>query len=155
MYTIVRNFKSLIIAGVLAFALSILAIPMITSAQSVPNPARTEVTGYITENTTPVSGASVSVVCNSNTQSTASDTDGSYLVSFLASNCPLGSQITVSAVKDSMSGTSTGNASKITTKLNVAVIDVAVPEIGTIAAISSLTVAGGAIVYSRRRQMQS
>lgn len=153
----VRNYKSLVLAGALAFALSLLVIPMLASAAPV-NPPRTEVTGYVTDATNsnaPLAGANVSVSCNSNSGSDVSDVDGAYLVSFLAANCPLGSTITVSAVKDSMSGTSTGTASKVTTKLNVAVIDVSVPEIGTIAAISALAVAGGAMVYSRRRQMQS
>lgn len=149
----VSNLKKVYIFGAIAFALILLLLPMIASA--APSPSRTEVTGYVTENGSGVADASVTVSCNSKTGSDASDVDGAYLVSFLAADCPLGSNITVSAVKDSMSGTSTGTASKVTTKLNVAVIDIAVPEIGTIAAISALAVGGGAMVYSRRRQMQS
>ena len=155
MITATRNIKSLTIALALSIAFAVLALPMLASAAPVTNPARTEVSGNVTENSNIVVGANVSVVCNSNTQTDVSDGDGTYLVSFLAADCPLGSTITVSAVKDSMSGTSTGTANKFTTKLNVAVIDVAVPEIGTVAAISAMAVAGGALVYSRRRQMQS
>lgn len=153
----VRSLKSILISGAIALALVVLALPAFASAAPATNPPRTEVTGYVTDATNsnaPLSGASVTVVCNSNTQNDISDGDGAYLVSFLAADCPVGSSITVSAVKDSMSGSSAGTASKVTTKLNVAVIDVAVPELGTVAAISAMAVAGGAFVYSRRRQMQ-
>ncbi len=153
----VRNLKSILISGAIAFALVVLALPALVSAAPVTNPPRTEVTGYVTDATNsnaPLSGANVAVVCNGNTQNDISDGDGAYLVSFLAADCPVGSSITVSAVSGSMSGSSAGTASKVTTKLNVAVIDVAVPEIGMIAAIVALAVGGGAIVYTRRKQAQ-
>ena len=156
MTTAVRSIKSLTIAAALAFALTVLAVPLTVSASV--SPTATIVTGTVTDaSDTPLAGASVTVSCNSSVQNDITNAAGDYYVEFDPSSfCPDGASATVTATKGSLSGTNSGKVNDVTTRVNLALVNVqAVPEIGTVAAISAMAVAGGALVYSRRRQMQS
>lgn len=146
------DIKKIFALAIVAFAFSLVFIPSNAHAITL---AQTEVTGEVTENGNGVSGADVTVTCNGKQQKDQTDADGAYRVDFKATDCPAGTTISVSATtSDGKSGTSTGTAGKITTKLNVAVVNVSVPEIGMIAGVAAMAVAGGAILYTRRRQAQ-
>src|ERR1039458_9910651 len=66
------------------------------------------IAGTITKGGSPLSGASVSVLCDGNTQTSGTTTAGGYLVSFPASNCPAGDTATVTATKGSSTGSNSG-----------------------------------------------
>jgi hypothetical protein len=138
-----------ILSGTLATLLLILAIP----ASSMAAAAQTDISGNVTNGGNPVKGASVTVVCNGHTKHTTTGNKGGYLVVFTKKNCPDGSSATVSASKSSMGGSSSGTVNSETNKLNVAVVNVSVPELGTYAAIAAGLIGGGAFLVIRRRNL--
>jgi len=112
------------------------------------------IAGEITEDdkTTVVSGATVIVSCNSEVDSTTSDTDGIYEVEFSDSTCTVGDNVTVTASKDGMVGSNTSVVKSYTT-VNLAIVNVSIPEFGTITA--GLALLGGAAVhYWRKRKLR-
>lgn len=119
-----------------------------------PNPPQSDITGVITENQVAVAGADVTVLCNGNTKTDITDAMGSYLVTYAATECPFGSTVKVTAQKDGKSGVSSGTVQGITTKLNLAIVNVSIPEYGLIGAILATGTGIGMIAYMRRRQTQ-
>ena len=117
-------------------------------------PPQTDVTGVVTENQTSVSGATVTVLCEGNTETDTSDAHGSYLVTFPADDCPFGSTVRVTAQKGGKSGVTSGTVTGITTKLNLAIVNVSIPEYGFIGSLLASSIGIGAIAYVRRRQKQ-
>lgn len=118
-------------------------------------PAQTDVTGVVTENHVAVVDATVTVLCNGNTEvDTLTDAHGSYLVTFPSAQCPFGSTVKVTAQKDGKSGVTSGTVQGITTKLNLAIVNVAIPEYGLIGTILAGSAGLGFMVYMRRRQQQ-
>lgn len=113
---------------------------------------KTDVTGVITANQTAVAGAEVTVTCNGKTEMDTTDANGSYLVVFSNTDCVFGSTVKVVAKKDGMSGVATGTVHGITTKLNLAIVNVEIPEYGLIGAAISAATGLGFIAYMRRRQ---
>lgn len=115
---------------------------------------QTDITGVVTENHVAIGNANVSVWCNGNTQMDTTDAFGSYLAIFTTAECPFGSTAKVTAEKDGKSGVMTGTVQGLTTKLNLAIVNVSIPEYGLLGAV----VAGGAgvamITFMRRRQDQ-
>jgi hypothetical protein len=115
--------------------------------------ANAYVTGTVKyQNSTPVNGASVQVDCNAQTEFTSSDTDGTYIVYF-ASGCDAGDNASVTATKDAQSGTNTGqvcNEDVVTCPINVAVVDVTIPEFTVIGATLVALAGIGIIAYRRR-----
>jgi uncharacterized membrane protein YfcA len=118
-------------------------------------PGHTDVTGVVTENFVAVAGASVTVLCNGNTETDTTDASGSYLVSYLTAQCPFGSTVKVTAMKNGKSGTSSGTVTGITTKLNLAIVNVSIPEYGLIGTLFAGGAGLGLIGYMRRRQQRS
>jgi len=72
-------------------------------------------------------------------------------VIFTTAQCPFGSTVSVLAKKGSESGTATGTAQGITTKLNVAIVNVSIPEYGVIGGLLAGGAGIGAIAFARRR----
>lgn len=126
----------------------------VLSASASATAPQTDITGVITENHVAVENANVTVLCNGHTQMDTTDAFGSYLAIFPIADCPFGVTVKVTAEKNSKSGVATGTVQGITTKLNLAIVNVAIPEYGIIGAMT----AGGAglamIAYTRRRQQE-
>ncbi len=116
-------------------------------------PPQTDVTGIVTDGGNPVMGATVTVKCGSTTKTDTTDASGTYLVTFTGAQCPPGSTVTVSAQKGSKSGSAQGPIIGITTKLNIGLVNVSIPEYGLIGSILALGAGVGAITYARRRNV--
>src|SRR5882724_3507151 len=113
-------------------ALSLLvtfAVPSIASAAPTTG-AKTDVGGVIMNNGKPVKGAHVTVVCNNYSRTTKTNSAGQYSVTFGKGQCPVGDTVTVVASKGGKGGVSTGKVTTSTVKLNVAIVNVALPELG-------------------------
>lgn len=146
-----RNIKKLVAGlGVGIFSISILA----TANASAATLGHTDVTGVVTEQQVALPGADVSVLCNGQTLTDTTDSYGSYLVSFLSTDCPFGSTVKVTAQKNGMSGVSSGTVRGVTTKLNLAIVNVEVPEYGLIGSLAAGSAGLGMAAYMRRRQQQ-
>ena len=117
-------------------------------------PAETDVTGVITDAGVPVAGATVTVKCGAFTKMDTTDAFGSYLVSFTFAQCPPGSTVTVTAMKGAKTGTKTGTVIGVTTKLNIGLVNVDIPEYGIIGAAIATGAGIGAIAFTRRRFAQ-
>lgn len=124
------------------------------TATTNATPPTTDVTGVVTENHVPVAGATVKVICNGHTQWDTTDAHGSYLVTFPAGDCPFGSTVKVIAEKNKKSGVASGTVRGITTKLNLAIVNVSIPEFGMFGAVAAGGMGIGTIAYLRRRQKQ-
>jgi hypothetical protein len=135
----------------LATTLTMIAIPLSTSAA----PSQTDISGTVTNNGKAVDGANVTVVCNNNDRKDTTNAEGGYLVHFITTECPNGAQATVVATDGKKGGTNDGKVNDLTSKLNVSIINVALPEFGLITAFGAAVIGGGAFMIMRRRQLQS
>ncbi len=113
--------------------------------------AKTMITGKIAENGSPVEGADVEVECAGTLQMDTTDASGVYLVGFTADECPVGTQALIKAKKGSMSGSGTTDVQARTTKLNVGVMNLAIPEFGWLGGLLATGAGIGAIAFTRRR----
>lgn len=147
-----QKFRNKIVISALAAAFLVVGfVPATANAL----PPLTDVTGVVTdEKGDPVTGAEATVKCGTKTMMDTTDAHGSYLVSFDKADCDFGTTVKVSAKKDGKSGWETGTVSGITTKLNLAIVNVQIPEYGLISGILAGGAGIGAIIYFRRRQMQ-
>ncbi|HET9411566.1 MAG TPA: hypothetical protein VFO38_01860 [Candidatus Saccharimonadales bacterium] len=142
--------KKLILGGLLA---AFVSVSLAVGAHAAP--PQTDVTGVVTENQMPVAGATVTVQCGTSTEvDTATDAQGSYLVTFPSADCPFGSTVKVTAKKGGKSGVSSGTVHGITTKLNLAIVNVAIPEYGALGLLAAGGVGLGLMAYMRRRQQE-
>lgn len=141
--------KKLIIGVLIAAFLSVHA----SAGVSATTP-QTDITGVVTESHVPVANANVTVLCNGNTQMDTTDAHGSYLVVFAGGVCGFGSTVKVTAQKDGKSGVASGTVHGVTTKLNLAIVNVAIPEYGLLGALVAAGAGVGMITYMRRRQQQ-
>jgi len=115
--------------------------------------SQSNVTGVITENSVAVAGAMVTGLCNGNTEVDGStDAFGSYLLVFPRAQCPFGSTVKVTAKKGSKSGVNTGTVRGITTKLNLAIVNVSIPEMGLLGSLMAGGSGLGLLTYMRRRR---
>jgi len=124
------------------------------SAAAAGVPGETEITGVVTENHIAAPNATVIVECNGNLRTDTTDAMGSYLATYPTAQCPFGSTVRVTATKNGHSGTRTGTVQGITTKLNLAIVNVEVPEYGLIGTLAAGGAGVGLIAY-RRRQMRT
>lgn len=114
----------------------------------------TVVGGQVTNNGSSVDGAKVTVVCNGHQKKTTTDASGVYAVQFKIANCPAGSSVSVDATKKKEgAGHSTGTANPLDTQLNVAIVNVALPELGLLTGMGALIAGGGALFAIRRRNL--
>jgi len=125
------------------------------SASASAAPPQTSITGVVTENQTAVMGASVTVVCNGHTETDTTNAQGAYLVNYPSADCPFGETVKVTATKDGKSGVKSGTVRGVTTKLNLAIVDVEIPEYGVIGAFAAGGTGIGMVYYMRRRQQQT
>jgi len=136
--------------GVFVAAFVVLGI----SAPAMAASPESDVTGVVTENQVAVAGASVTVLCNGKTEMDTTDAFGSYLVHFASADCPFGTTVKVTATKDGKSGVMSGTVQGITTKLNLAIVNVSIPEYGLIGTLLAGGAGVGLIAYMRRRQQE-
>jgi hypothetical protein len=141
-----------LLLGVLAAVL--ISAGVATNNVSAATTPQTDITGVVTENSVAVKDANVTVLCNGNTLTDTTDSFGSYLVSYDAVDCPFGVTVKVTAEKDGKSGVRSGTVHGITTKLNLAIVNVPIPEYGLVGALAASGLGIGLIAYTRRRQQQ-
>lgn len=139
---------------VLALLAVVVASTGLVSATASATPPQSDVTGVITENQVAVAGATVTVLCNGHTEVDTTDAAGSYLVTYPSQDCPFGTTVKVTAEKGDKSGIASGTVQGITTKLNLAIVNVSIPEYGLIGGILAAAAGIGMIAYARRRQQQ-
>lgn len=130
------------------------AVGLSSSGVKADNPT-TAVTGVVTENQMAVAGALVTVTCNGHTRTDTTDAMGSYLVTFPAADCPFGSTVKVVAQKGGKSGVNSGTVTGVTTKFNLAIVNVPIPEYGLIGTLLAGGAGLGLMAYMRRRQQSS
>jgi hypothetical protein len=88
----------------------------------------TMITGVVTHSGTPVAGATVVASCGRYFADTdVTGADGAYLTSLPISECGWGSDVELLAITDTNFGTALGRANQITSRLNVADTDIALP----------------------------
>jgi hypothetical protein len=135
----------------LATLVTIVAMPAATFAAA----GQTDVNGTVTNGGAPVKNAIVEVTCGSTTKQAHTDASGAYLVVFNIKKCPAGSSVQVNASKKHVgSGASTGTVSpQNTDRLNVAIVNVSLPEFGLVGLIGATFIGGGAFLVMRRRQL--
>jgi hypothetical protein len=136
----------------LSFAATV-GIALLIPASSFALSAKTDITGVVSNNGHPVSGAKVTVVCNNNARHDTTDGTGTYLVQFPATKCPAGAHATVVATKGKKGGTNSETIHSTTNKLNVNIINVSLPEFGLVAGVGASLIGGGAFLVIRRRQL--
>ncbi len=136
---------SLMVATVLA----VLLVP----ATSFANSSTTRVTGVIDFNGVHVGkGVKVTVTCDGHVRTDKTNKHGVYSVKF-EKKCGKNDTITVTATVNGITGTSTGKSHKDNCRLNVAIINVSVPEYGLIGLSGATIIGGGAFMVIRRRQL--
>jgi hypothetical protein len=149
------------LSGKIFLGLALATGIVLSSAKSVAaRPAVTQVgvvegLVYQADNSA-LSGANVTVDCNSNSLGTTTDANGFYFVQFGSGVCEAGATATVTATKGGESGSATGTLNNQGTfgflKLDVAIVNVlAVPEFSTVTGLISLVTSSGAFVFLRRR----
>lgn len=124
---------------------AVMLVPVTASAQSV-------VAGKVTYNGEPVNGANVTAVCKSFSKDAHTNKQGDYAIEFTVDECPDGETATVVASKDGMGGSGSGEIDGVTSTLNIAIVNIAVPEFGVIAGMVGAVGAVGAFLVIRRRQ---
>lgn len=141
----------------LIFALSLFAFTGISKASAVSTQVGI-VQGLVSKpDNSPADGASVSVVCNSNTQTDTTDSSGFYFVQYPDGDCVAGDTATVTATLGSLSGTNTGvmvtNGYNPYLVLDVAIVHVPlIPEFGLITGAAALTASAGSFLFLKRRK---
>lgn len=138
--------------GMLAvLGVMVLSLGVSVGAHAATSPL-TEVTGVVTDSGNAVANANVTVTCNGHMASDTTDTQGAYRISFPAGDCPFGSTVKVTASKGGMTGMASNTVRGITTKLNLAIVNVSIPEYGLFGAITAAGAGLGVVAYTRRRQ---
>ncbi len=125
-----------------------------TSAASSHGPGVTDISGVVTHNSNPVTGANVTVVCNSYNGTSNTDNTGTYLVVFSSAKCPNGDTAYVTATSGDLGGVNSGAVNALTARLNVSIINVSlVPELGIVTGFGATIIGGGTFLYIRRRNL--
>ena len=108
---------------------------------------------WASDSTTPVGGANVTVNCNSTMRYTTSLSDGAYSVDYNSIICPLSASVTVTAIKGSLSGSTTATVQSFPyITVNLAIADVTLtPEFGMITGMITLFGALGIFMYTRKK----
>jgi hypothetical protein len=140
--------------AILGLVIGVFASLGVATASAGATPPQTDITGVITANSVAVAGASVTVLCDGNTLMDTTDAHGSYLAVFPIADCAFGSTVKVTATKGGHSGVASGTVQGITTKLNLSIVNVSIPEYGVIGAIAAGGIGMGAFVFARRRTNQ-
>jgi hypothetical protein len=100
-----------------------------------------------------VSGADVSVTCNSIIKTTTSGATGEYLVTYPQADCGFNTTVYVTATKDDQTGNGQGLTcvdAKICYGIPVALVDVTIPEFTVIAGLVAVIGTVGVIIYRKK-----
>lgn len=133
-------------------AIVVVSAGLVSATANATSPT-TAVTGVVTENFTAVPNANVTALCKGHTQADVADAQGSYLVLFPSADCPFGSTVKVTASYGGHGGASSGTVNGVTTKLNLAIVNISIPEYGMIGGAIAGSAGIGMIIYSRRRKV--
>jgi hypothetical protein len=99
-----------------------------------------------------VSGASVSVDCNDNVLAATTSNEGQYCVCYASDECSADDTVEVTATKGSSSGSNTGVVENGWCGLDIAIVDVFIPEFSAIAAGVALIGSGIGFLALRRKK---
>jgi hypothetical protein len=106
----------------------------------------------------PVSDAAVSATCNGyGPESTTSDIEGNYLVIYDYCDCSYGNEVSVTAEKDGQKGTNNvpewclGDPENEGCPIDIALLDVSIPEFGIVLGGVALVGAFGAFLIMRKK----
>jgi uncharacterized protein YcnI len=137
-----------ILASILCSLLAVIIIPATASAHS----SYTVITGRVTSaNGSAENHAKVSVKCNGKKRVTYTGRQGWYKISFSSRQCRVGNTVTVTASKNGETASNTGKVRSASCRLDVAFINVALPEMGFVTGIAATTIGGGTVLLVRRR----
>ena len=133
------------------FATFLLALALLAKPATVQAAEPTIVSGMIYEVDfqTPVHGADVTVDCNGNIKNTIS-VGGLYKVFFAKGLCFEDDTVYVTAVKDGVSGSNSGLVRNFCSVVNIAIINVAIPEFGFLTGAFTLISSLGAFFVIKR-----
>jgi hypothetical protein len=122
--------------------------PVCTTAET------TFVSGVISDGNGPVSGADVTVTCNGNVETATSDANGGYSVQYTGEECPYNSALTVEAngatSSDATWSRTTNQYGCLEVIINVACVDITVPEFGAVVGVLTVLGALGTFLVVRR-----
>jgi hypothetical protein len=133
-----------------------LGILLLIPAASFADNSQTIISGTVTHNGVPVSGANVTVSCDGNVLNDTTNPAGGYVVDYASITlCPDTTTATAIATYGKLSGSDTKPVSQIVVgTLNVAVVPVSlVPELGLITGITATVLSATAFMIVRRRQV--
>jgi hypothetical protein len=132
----------------------IMLLILATSAMATVETCNTVIVAgkiYESDHITPVANATVDVYCRDNHKGPITSlSDGSYYTSYNCEQCALGDAVTVYAFKGPASGNSVGTVYSWTPSIDVAVVNVSIPEFGVIAASVAMIGAFAGILVLRR-----
>lgn len=142
--------------------LAMMAIPL-ASANAETITTVSDVSGHVSQNGKDVDGASVDASCTVSGQ-TATGTDttgpnGDYNIVLSPSGlCTANDTVVVTATKGGSSGQNSGTLDSYNTgdpnlKLNIALVNVSLPELGLATAAGAAIIGGGAFMVIRRRNL--
>jgi hypothetical protein len=125
------------------------------SATAVPIPTGTTyVTGTVTDSgNNPMPGVALSVQCNSDSTTTTSEADGTYIIGLPNPSCKPGdtAYVTATAYDVTKSGVVCDSVlDHINCHIDIALVDVTIPEFGVIAGAAALVGALGIFIYRRK-----
>jgi hypothetical protein len=142
------------------FAIMALMVLGLVSNVSAITPAAVTGTIYDFDNVTIISGATVTVDCDDNIETTTSDTDGTYYVIFDSLDCTFDAPVTVTATSVEGSGSTTSSmcteavyveGSKVSgCDIPVGYVDVTIPEFTVIGGAIVLLAGLGIVAYRRK-----
>jgi hypothetical protein len=145
----------------IATLLLVIGATVIMPASTFAAAATTDVTGEVTYNGSLVKGAEVTAVCDGKSKSAKTNSTGQYLITFTSKQCPNGATVNVSASATVSSKNETGNNhGKVnpydnSTILNIAVVNVTLPEFGLLTATGAALLGSGAFLLVRRHQIRA
>ena len=139
---------------IVAIGLFLLIPVSMASAASSQGSGVTDISGVVTHNSSPITGANVTVVCNSYNGTSSTDNTGTYLVVFSSAKCPNGDTAYVTATSGVLGGVNNGPVNALTARLNVSIVNVSlVPELGIVTGFSATIIGGGTFLYIRHRNL--
>ncbi|HEV2413135.1 MAG TPA: hypothetical protein VGS28_05040 [Candidatus Saccharimonadales bacterium] len=139
------------------------AMAMVLIPAAAATAASTIASGQVTDNGKPVGGASVTATCynkkggpiasGSGITSSSKVGLGDYFIGLNPNKCKPGDKVVVSASKSSASGQNSAPDRKSGVKgLDVALVNVSIPEFGLAAGIVAASVVSGSFLIIRRKQ---
>ncbi|CAN5191184.1 hypothetical protein BH09PAT2_BH09PAT2_01520 [soil metagenome] len=120
------------------------------ASQSMAQSIDTVIKGTVSDsNGAGVNGANVSVVCDGVTRNTTTTSVGDYLVMFSRAECAQGDNATATATASEGTGSNDGTVQRFTfgpgLELDIAIINISVPEFGMVTGV--VTAIGSGIAY--------